>query len=63
MSTWRIQARRCIQAQMRTYSGPWETTAMQAYLRAHYPFGARRGWPYRVWCEERRIAMSRPTYF
>lgn len=34
---------------------------LRAKLREFYPFGERKYWPYKVWCEEVRRALALPV--
>ena len=34
---------------------------LRSVLRHHYPFGERKYWPYKVWCEEVRRALALPV--
>lgn len=56
--TWRHRARRVI-VRVLTDLGPRRRLkTRRAALRHAYPFGSRRGRPYRVWCDEVRVQLG-----
>jgi len=56
--TWRSRAVNVIWAVINDHRGADERTIRLALRRA-YPFGERRYWPYKVWCEEVDRALRR----
>lgn len=62
ISHWRAQARVVAQKVVREHAGKG-LSAVQAELRKAYPFGERRYWPYKVWCEEQRHALRSVPHF
>lgn len=53
MSTWRDHFRPII-AGVISRVGREDMKALRRALRDAYPFGERRFWPYKVWCDEVR---------
>lgn len=56
MSTWRAKARAVIARAKTSYTG--HPDGLEAHIRAAYPFGERTNYPYKVWCEEVRAALT-----
>lgn len=57
MSRWRDQAQAVIREVVA--ENPGSTGAeLRALLNARYPFGERRYYPYRIWCQEVAIACG-----
>lgn len=54
---WRAQAAPVIASVLRELEGR-PLADKRAALRAAYPFGPRRYWPYRVWCDEVRRQLG-----
>jgi len=59
MTTWRMHANAVI-AQVRAAHPDAAGDELRALLRAAYPFGERRYWPYAVWCQCVREACGLP---
>lgn len=56
--TWRHRARRVI-VRVLEELGPFrKLKTKRKALRAAYPFGPRRGWPYKVWLDEVRVNLG-----
>lgn len=65
MSSWRTAARTAIAAVLEEHRTASLVERRRALRRA-YPFGERRGWPYRVWLDEVKRAnrlIERGVYF
>lgn len=69
--TWRKEARRHIEIVVKRV-GLQDKQKLKAELKNAYPFGERRMFPYKVWCEEVRkvlkpnsriISTDEPTLF
>jgi hypothetical protein len=58
MSIWRERAASMIWRVILAHPGASEA-ALRAAIRASYPFGPRRYWPYKVWREEVECALRR----
>lgn len=58
-SHWRSQAAPIIEAILTDTKGADERT-IRSRLRSAYPFGPRKHWPYRVWCDEVRRQRGLP---
>jgi len=56
--TWRERAANVIWRIVHDHPGADERT-LRVMLRESYPFGQRRYWPYKVWCEEVDRVMRR----
>lgn len=56
VSRWRVGARQVIAQVLRETTGQ-DYGAVRAALRDAYPFGERRRYPYKVWCEEVNQAL------
>ena len=56
--SWRRIAAPIISDIIRTHSDETEKE-IRATLRAAYPFGERKRWPYTVWCSEVNIQLRR----
>jgi hypothetical protein len=54
--TWRTISKRIIQRTIQDV-GIEDIPALKCALRAAYPFGERKHFPYKMWCEEQRRAM------
>lgn len=54
---WAKRARAVIGAALAGHDAA-TTSEKRRILRAAYPFGARTGWPYKVWCREVRAALK-----
>ncbi len=58
-ATWRDHARPII-AKVIARVGRDDVKALRRALREAYPFGERRYWPYKVWCDE--VRRQRGTF-
>lgn len=58
--TWRDEAAPII-ARVIERVGRDDLTALRRALRDAYPWGERRCWPYKVWCDEVRIQLGLKT--
>jgi uncharacterized protein (TIGR02996 family) len=56
-SAWRDESRRVINVALAKLANPTYAAKVKA-LRDAYPFGERRGWPYKAWLREQRIALG-----
>ena len=59
MSTWGDIARARIVAVHASLPTTATLAERRAALRAAYPFGERRYWPYRAWCKAQRAYLAR----
>lgn len=51
--TWRDKARAHILAQAAAYrTAGGVAVSLEVHLRTQYPFGVRKHYPYKIWCEE-----------
>jgi uncharacterized protein (TIGR02996 family) len=57
-SAWRDESRRVIAVALAALPADADRTAKAKALRDAYPFGERRGWPYKAWLAEQRIALG-----
>jgi len=55
--TWRDSARPRI-AKVIEEVGIEDIKALRKALREAYPYGERKHWPYKVWCDEIRIQLG-----
>lgn len=56
-SSWRDIARPII-SKVIADVGMEDMKAVRAALRESYPFGERKMWPYKVWCDEVRLQLG-----
>lgn len=56
-ATWRDRARPMVARVLEENRGK-PIAEIRAALRAAYPFGTRRHWPYKVWCSEVRLQLG-----
>lgn len=61
MTTWRDIARPII-AEVIDREGTDDMRKLRRALRAAYPFGERRRWPYKVWCHEIRVQLGQVEF-
>jgi hypothetical protein len=56
-TTWRDSARPIVQEVLKQTKGQSEKEVRKA-LREAYPFGERKYWPYKVWCDEVKLQLG-----
>lgn len=56
-TTWRDSARPIIQRVLKDTLGQPEKEIRKA-IREAYPFGERKYWPYKVWCDEVKLQLG-----
>lgn len=56
--TWRCRARRVIVRVLEELPVGVDLKTKRTALRQAYPFGERRGWPYKVWLVEVRLQLA-----
>lgn len=56
--TWREIVRPIIAGVLRKLPASYGRKRKERALFGHYPFGQRRGWPYKVWRDEIRIQLG-----
>lgn len=57
-TSWRTIAQRTITPIEHEYRDK-PLSDLKAALNEAYPFGQRRHYPYKIWCEEQRLAIAR----
>ena len=57
-TSWRFAAQRVIASIEHDYRDK-PLSDLKAALHEAYPFGQRRNYPYKIWCEEQRLAIAR----
>jgi len=57
MNTWREKARPLIARVIKANEGR-PLPEIRGALREAYPFGERRYWPYKIWCDEVRFQLG-----
>lgn len=60
--TWRESASSIIRKVI-VKTGTQDIKLLKQNLRAAYPFGVRKYWPYKVWCDEIRIQLGHKKRF
>ncbi len=61
VSHWRERSRQAIEAALKDLPSDADLPTIKQALREAYPFGLRRGHPYKMWCAEQRIALAHLT--
>jgi len=61
MNIWREKARPLIARVIRSHEGK-PIPEIRKALREAYPFGERRYWPYKIWCDEVRFQLGLKKY-
>lgn len=61
MHTWRERCSELIRATIKENEGKSERE-VRAALRAAWPWGPREHWPYRVWLDEIRRQLGKPSH-
>lgn len=56
--TWRHKSRRVIRRVLQELGPRRQQRTKRKALRLAFPFGVRRGRPYRIWCDEVRVQLG-----
>lgn len=60
MSTWRDVARPIIAEVIRACGKECDEKFIRKAISGNYPFGERKYWPYKVWCDEVNRQLRKP---